>query len=218
MKQEKTYPTNTWRHPGGKFIEEGADKLSDAELLSILIGTGTKGKSAEEIANEIIRKFGGYKGMANQPLEKFLEFKGLGDVKIIRIAAAFELARRITQNAIEEMEPDKKVIPKNANEDVIAWNGKLFRAITVGFMLPEQMDEWLSKNGENIHKISADKKVVISGQKQDDYIIANGRLYRAITTDIKTFDETDEWIADNGDIILELENFLEQKNDRKNKK
>ncbi len=101
MKQEKTHPTNTWRHPGGKLIEEGADKLSDAELLSILIGTGTKGKSAEEISNEIIRRFGGYKGMANQPLEKFLEFKGLGDVKIIRIAAAFEIARRIVKQVKE---------------------------------------------------------------------------------------------------------------------
>ena len=102
MKQEIDYPSNNWRHPGGKLIEEGADKLSDAELLSILIGTGTKGKSAEEIANEIIRKFGGYKGMANQPLEKFLEFRGLGDVKIIRIAAAFEIARRIVKQVTEK--------------------------------------------------------------------------------------------------------------------
>jgi len=106
MKQEKTYPSNTWRHPGGKLIEEGAEKLSDAELLSILIGTGTKGKSAEEIASEIIRKFGGYKGMANQPLEKFLELKGLGDVKIVRIAAAFEIARRIVKQVLEKNEQD----------------------------------------------------------------------------------------------------------------
>ena len=102
MKQGKTYFSNTWRHPGGKLIEEGPDKLSDSELLSILIGTGTKGKSAEEIANEIICKFGGYKGMANQPLERFLEFKGLGDVKIIRIAAAFEIARRIVKQVTNE--------------------------------------------------------------------------------------------------------------------
>ena len=102
MKQAKTYPSNTWIHPGGKLIEEGAGKLKDAELLSILIGTGIKGKSAEEIACEIIRKFGGFKGMANQPLEKFLEFKGLGDVKIIRIAAAFEIARRIVKQVSEK--------------------------------------------------------------------------------------------------------------------
>ena len=92
----------TWTHPGGKLRELGAETLSDAELLSILISTGTKGKSAEEVAKEIIDKFGSFKGMANQPLEKFLEFKGLGDVKIIRIAAAFEIARRIVNQVVEE--------------------------------------------------------------------------------------------------------------------
>ncbi len=40
--------------------------------------------------------------MANQPLERFLEFKGLGDVKIIRIAAAFEMARRIVNQVLSE--------------------------------------------------------------------------------------------------------------------
>lgn len=92
----------TWTHPGGKLRELGAESLTDAELLSILISTGTKGKSAEEIAKEILDKFGSFKGMANQPLEKFLQFKGLGDVKIIRIAAAFEIARRIVNQVIEE--------------------------------------------------------------------------------------------------------------------
>ncbi len=40
--------------------------------------------------------------MANQPLEKFLEIKGLGDVKIIRIAAAFEISRRIVNQVLKE--------------------------------------------------------------------------------------------------------------------
>ena len=99
---KEIYPK--WQHPGGKLRELGADKLTDAELLSILISTGVKGKSAEEIAKEILEKFGSFKGMANQPLEKFLEIKGLKDVKIIRIAAAFEIARRIVKQASEENE------------------------------------------------------------------------------------------------------------------
>ena len=44
------------------------------------------------------------KGMATQPLEKFLAIKGLGDVKIIRIAAAFEIARRIVNQVLKEKE------------------------------------------------------------------------------------------------------------------
>ncbi len=86
-----------WRHPGGKLRELGAQALTDAELLAILISSGIKGKSAEEIAEEVLEKFGPLPEMANQPLEKFLEIKGLSDVKIIRIAAAFELARRLAK-------------------------------------------------------------------------------------------------------------------------
>lgn len=92
----------TWTHPGGKLRELGAESLTDTELLSILISTGTKGKTAEEVAEEILDKFNSFKGMANQPLEKFLEFKGLGDVKIIRIAAAFEIAKRIVNQVLKE--------------------------------------------------------------------------------------------------------------------
>lgn len=90
-----------WQHPGGKLRELGADKLTDAELLSIIISTGTKGKSAEKIAEEILERFGSFKGMANQPFEKFLNLKGIGEVKITRIAAAFEIARRIVKQVKE---------------------------------------------------------------------------------------------------------------------
>lgn len=91
-----------WRHPGGKLRDIGAESLSDVELLSILISTGIKGKPAEKIAEEILAKFGSFKGMANQSLEKFLEIKGLADVKITRIAAAFEIARRIVDEVLSK--------------------------------------------------------------------------------------------------------------------
>ncbi len=86
-----------WKHPGGKLLVEGPDSLSDAELISILISTGVKGKSAEKIAEEIMERFGSFKGLANQPLEKLEALKGLGPVKTIRIATAFEIARRIVK-------------------------------------------------------------------------------------------------------------------------
>jgi len=93
-----------WQHPGGKLRELGAESLTDTELLSILIAPGIEGKPAEKIAEEILQKFGGFKGMANQPLEKLLDIKGLGDTKIIRIAAAFEIARRIVNEVLKEHE------------------------------------------------------------------------------------------------------------------
>jgi DNA repair protein RadC len=87
--------TSIFTHPGGKLAELGADTLSDEEILAILISTGTSEHSAEEIAHEIIRDYGSLAALYGEPLKEFLKYKGLGDVKITRIAAAFELARRV---------------------------------------------------------------------------------------------------------------------------
>jgi len=89
-----------WSHPGGKLRELGAEALSDVELLAILISSGIKGMPAEKIAEEVVERFGSLSEMANVPLERFLEIKGLSDVKIIRIAAAFEIARRLSKEAV----------------------------------------------------------------------------------------------------------------------
>jgi len=55
----------TWTHPGGKLRELGADSLTDAKLLAVLISTGIKGKSSEDIAKEILNKFGSFKDVAS---------------------------------------------------------------------------------------------------------------------------------------------------------
>jgi len=93
-----------WHHPGGKLRELGPESVSDAELLAILISPGVKDRPAAQIAEDILAKFGSFKGMANQPLSKLLEIKGLGEVKAIRIAAAFEIARRIVNEVLKEHE------------------------------------------------------------------------------------------------------------------
>ncbi len=95
-----------WHYPGEKLIELGPGSLNDVELLSILIAPGIKGKPAEKIAEEILLRFGSYKGLANQPLEKFLKIKGMGDVKIVRLAAAMEFAKRWVDMAIKELKDD----------------------------------------------------------------------------------------------------------------
>jgi len=95
MREKMESSSQKWMHPGGKLRELGSESLTDTELLAILISFGIKGKPAEEIAEEMLTNFGSLKGMANQPLHKFLEIKGLGYVKSIRIAAAFEIAHRL---------------------------------------------------------------------------------------------------------------------------
>lgn len=86
-----------WRHPGGKFRRLGAAYCSDKELLAIIIGSGTKGKSAEQIAEEIIDKYHSIYGLMGKSLEDIEKIKGLKLVKATRLAAVFELARRVVK-------------------------------------------------------------------------------------------------------------------------
>ena len=79
-----------------KLINKGADKLTEAELLSLLL-------SNEQAAEKIISQFGGFKGMANQPLEKFLRFPGVGEAKIIQLAACFEIAKRVVDAVVRDL-------------------------------------------------------------------------------------------------------------------
>ncbi|MBI5116239.1 hypothetical protein HZA56_07165 [Candidatus Poribacteria bacterium] len=89
--------TAKWEHPGGKLREAGASALTDAEILSILIAPGSKGRPALKIAEDVLQKFGSLEGLCDQPLERLYEIKGLADAKIIRLAAAYELAVRLTR-------------------------------------------------------------------------------------------------------------------------
>ena len=107
MKSDATAVGN-WRHPGGKLRELGADKLTDAEFLAIVIGTGIEGKSAEKIAEDVLNKFGSFRCICDQPFEKFHRIKGIKERKTIRIAAAFEIARRVVNEVLKDYEPREK--------------------------------------------------------------------------------------------------------------
>jgi len=93
-----------WQHPGGKLRRLGPERLTDSELLAILIGAGSPHKSAQKIAKNILKKFQSFRGLANQPLGKLTEIEGLKEVKATRIAAAFEIAKRI----VEEVKKDER--------------------------------------------------------------------------------------------------------------
>ncbi len=87
--------TKDWEHAGGKLAELGPAALTEAELLSILVAPGTPGNPAEKFAENILKKFGSLERLGGLSLERLYEIKGMGDTKIIRLAAALELARRV---------------------------------------------------------------------------------------------------------------------------
>lgn len=92
----------SWKHPGGKMERIGPETLTDAELLAVIISSGIPGKPAEKIAEEIIHKFGSFRGISGQPYEEFHKIEGMGKVKIHRLAAAFEIATRIVDDILRE--------------------------------------------------------------------------------------------------------------------
>jgi len=82
------------KRPREKLSEKGAENLSDAELLAILIRTGRAGKSALDIAKETLKKYPLSKLLAVTK-DKLTSIKGVEDTKAITIKAALELGKRV---------------------------------------------------------------------------------------------------------------------------
>ncbi|MCX8010641.1 MAG: DNA repair protein RadC [Ignavibacteria bacterium] len=84
--------------PREKLELYGAQNLSDAELVAILLRTGTKNKSALTLAQEILNKVGGLKSLIRISKEELQSnFKGIGKTKAITLMAAFELVKRFSK-------------------------------------------------------------------------------------------------------------------------
>ncbi len=89
------------------MLIKGAQNLSDAELIAILLRTGTKGKSVIEIAQEFINKHGNLAIAATNSVESFIKNLGIGKDKAATLAAAFEIGRRIESQS--KWFSDKKI-------------------------------------------------------------------------------------------------------------
>ena len=87
--------------PRERLLEKGADTLSDAELVAVLLRSGVRGKSAVDLARELLTQYGGVTHMLEAGAE--LEaMTGVGPAKRAQFAAAIELARRALQEKLEQ--------------------------------------------------------------------------------------------------------------------
>ncbi len=80
--------------PREKLEKYGPERLSDSELLAILLGTGVKGLNVVELSNRLLKKFGAA-GLAKASVAELKETFGLGSAKACEIAASFELSKRL---------------------------------------------------------------------------------------------------------------------------
>ena len=86
--------------PRERLLAKGASILSDAELLAVLLRTGLRGKSAVELARELLERFDGLTGLFSAG-DELAKVKGLGDAKRAQFAAAIELARRSIEEKLQ---------------------------------------------------------------------------------------------------------------------
>ena len=81
--------------PRERLYCNGPEALADAELLALQLGSGTRGKSAIDVAREMLAAYGSLGGVAGRELAELERHSGVGPVKAARLVAAFELTRRL---------------------------------------------------------------------------------------------------------------------------
>lgn len=80
--------------PREKLARAGADALGDNELVAVLLGSGTRGRSALDVANGLLDSAGGLRSVARMGRDELARAHGIGGARAARIQAAIELGRR----------------------------------------------------------------------------------------------------------------------------
>lgn len=88
--------------PRERMLQLGAAALSHAELLAILLRTGTVSESALHLANRILSESGGLRSLVDMSKDQLTQIKGIGDAKALQIQAGIELGRRLSKSSYEE--------------------------------------------------------------------------------------------------------------------
>ncbi|GAC1399825.1 MAG: DNA repair protein RadC [Chloroflexota bacterium] len=98
-------PVREWpssEQPREKLVSLGAEHLSTAELLAILLRVGVKGQDVLSLSNDLLIRCGGIVGLMRAPINDLAEIKGMGTAKATTIKAGLELGRRLLLSEPEE--------------------------------------------------------------------------------------------------------------------
>ncbi len=88
--------------PRERLVAYGADALSHAELIAILLRTGLKGANAVEVGKQLLFKFGTLDALARASVDDLRSIKGIGRDKAVTLVAAFTLARKMAEELRRE--------------------------------------------------------------------------------------------------------------------
>ena len=106
--------------PRERLLKYGANNLSNEELLSIILGCGTKNKSVKELSIDILSTFDGINNLKDATISKLTEIKGMGLSKSMIILSVIELGKRIFLSS------SKKIVKLNNPESIYEYTKYLF--------------------------------------------------------------------------------------------
>lgn len=123
-RMRQTKPIRTWvaeERPREMLMEKGAENLSLAKLLAIILRTGKDGVSAEEIAMRLLNRFGTLREMDAARISEICEIDGIGPAKAAQVKAALEIGKRmVEQKARKGFKQIRKI------EDVLQFVGESY--------------------------------------------------------------------------------------------
>ena len=105
MESRTTTSIRDWpesEQPREKLLNNGAQYLSDAELIAIFLRTGIPGRTAIDLARDALLAAGGLRALLNMSVDEFCLQKGLGTAKFVQLQAALELGQRVLMEKLEK--------------------------------------------------------------------------------------------------------------------
>jgi len=88
--------------PRERLLQFGAEALNNAELLAILLRTGTLAESSVKLAGNVLAAAGGLRNMIDMSIEQMTAIRGIGNAKALQLKAGIELGRRLARTGLED--------------------------------------------------------------------------------------------------------------------
>ena len=108
---ESPYKISRWpekERPRERLLQQGAQHLTEAELLGILIGKGTTRKTAIDLARELLDRYESLENLFSRSPTELMKIKGIGSAKAATLSAAFQLVRRIQSKTSKDQPSFKR--------------------------------------------------------------------------------------------------------------
>ena len=122
--------------PREKLVELGAEALSDAELLAIFLRVGVTGKSAVDLARDLLTQFASLNGIFAATEHELIQVHGIGTSKYVQLQAIFEMSRRALNEQLQQRDVFKS--PQQVRDYLVLKLGSLTREVFLVLFLDTQ--------------------------------------------------------------------------------